>query len=86
MLYSDRICLSLSVCLSVCERQDRGSRLVYRTKTHYEKVVLSLVDVCEGIRMRECDGGTAWDRVKSEEGFPAALTQGIQVSWISYGW
>ena len=39
-----------------------------------------LIGVCEGIKMRECDGGTAWDTVESESCPLTPPNQNIQVS------
>ena len=40
------------------------------------------VGICEGIRVRECDGGTAWNGVKTGDCPLTPSTQDIQVSWI----
>ena len=41
-----------------------------------------IVGVREGIKMRECDGGTAWDRVERKSYPLTSPDQSIQVSWI----
>ena len=38
-----------------------------------------IVGVCESIKMRECDGGTAWDRVESKSYPLTSPDQSIQV-------
>ena len=45
-------------------------------------VLRCIVGVCEGIKMRECDGGTAWERVESKSYPLTSPDQSIQVSWI----
>ena len=43
---------------------------------------LYIVGIREGIKMRECDGGTTWDRVEHKSYPLSSPDQSIQVSWI----
>ena len=38
--------------------------------------------ISDGILLRECDGGTAWNEVKTGDCPLTSPTEGIQVSWI----
>ena len=40
------------------------------------------VGIHEGIFLRECDGGTAWNQVETGDCPLTSPNQGIQVSWI----
>ena len=40
------------------------------------------IGIHEGIRLRECDSGTAWNRVETGDCPLTSPTQGIEVTWI----